>query len=154
MRNKAVILVLVVSLVFNAALLYLFMIRGENVGITDDNRIVIRMSDQSREHIMTEMRTFLESIRHIQQGIASDNRSQIELVGNESGNCRMEHVPKGLLRTLPLGFKKLGMNTHDLFDDIARSAKEDYNKKIMEEKLSRILTNCTTCHSTYQITAY
>lgn len=153
MKYKIIIGVLAISVMLNLLMIYLFFYRGEVVKQAPDNRIVIKMSKENREYIMAEMRGFLESVHNIHEGITENDFERIAKVGKESGICKKENVPVGLLRTLPIEFKEMGMNTHKLFDEIARNAKENQNKEIAQKKLSRILNHCIACHRMYQITA-
>jgi predicted ester cyclase len=63
-----------------------------------------------------------------------------------------DHAPKGMLASLPIGFKKLGFATHDFFDQIADSIKghQDY-KQTQQQQLSHLLNNCVACHKVYKI---
>ncbi len=97
------------------------------------------------------MRGFLESIQKFNEGIAKNDPTIIEKVGQESGSYKVDGVPKGLVKSLPLGFKKMGFETHELFDVMAKMAQENYDRQQTQEKLNQLLNNCVACHKTYKI---
>ena len=64
----------------------------------------------------------------------------------------VDGVPKGLIKSLPLGFKEMGFKTHELFDVMAKMAKKKYDRQLTQGKLNQLLNNCVACHKTYKIT--
>ena len=121
------------------------------MSLAKDGRSEIKMTPENREYVMAEMRGFLESIQKINEGIAKNDPTIIEKVGQESGSYKVDGVPKGLVKSLPLGFKKMGFETHELFDVMAKMAKENYDRQQTQEKLNQLLNNCVACHKTYKI---
>jgi hypothetical protein len=73
---------------------------------------------------MAEMRGFLESVQKINEGIAKNDPEIIAKVGQQSGTCKVDAVPQGLVKSLPFEFKQMGFQTHELFDVMAKMAKE------------------------------
>lgn len=142
--------VLLVSLSLNGFFIYKFT-QGETYVVPDDERISVMMSEENRAFVMTEMRTFVESVQQINAGILYNDSNLIIQAGTRSGNGAKECAPEGLVQTLPLSFKKLGFATHDLFDQIAVSAKENFNPKKTQEQLNQLLTNCVACHKGFRI---
>lgn len=138
------------SIILNIALIYLFIIKGDTVE-TEDGRVEVQMTEDNRDFVFVEMRDFLESIQKINKGILTNNPKLIIEAGNKSGGSVIDHAPHGLLRSLPIGFKKLGFSTHYIFDDIAKSAEENFDKNKTQEQLNKLLINCTTCHSAFKI---
>jgi len=97
------------------------------------------------------MRGFLESVQQINEGVLNENAKQIEIAAKKSGGVVIDHAPKGMLASLPLGFKKLGFATHDLFDEIADSIHINKNFNQTHSQLSKLLNNCVACHKAYKI---
>ncbi len=97
------------------------------------------------------MRGFLESVKGIQEGVLNNKAALIIKAGNKSGGSVIEHAPKGMMKALPMGFKKLGFATHDLFDEIAKDALENFNANHTQKQLNSLLGNCIACHSMYKI---
>lgn len=142
---------LLLSVFLNVGLIYKFFYAGETVSLAKDGRSEIKMTSENREYVMAEMRGFLESVQKINEGIAKNDPTIIEKVGQESGSCKVDGVPKGLIKSLPFGFKEMGFKTHELFDVMAKMAKENYDRQQTQEKLNQLLNNCVACHKTYKI---
>ena len=146
-------IVLVASLLLNIFLIYRFFIAGNTVPNSKDARTAISVSENNREIVMKEMRTFLEAVQHIQNGLIQNDFKQIETHAATSGRSVEQHVPGELIRSLPLSFKKLGFDTHDRFDKIARLAREKKKEEITNE-LNGLLANCTSCHASFKIVTH
>ena len=151
MQKKIISVLLLISIALNVGLIYQFFYKGEKVVPAKDGRSEIKMTPENREYVMAEMRGFLESVQKINEGIAKNDPKIIEKVGQESGSYKVDGVPKGLVKSLPLGFKKMGFETHELFDVMAKMAKENYDRQQTQEKLNQLLNNCVACHKTYKI---
>lgn len=148
--KKIPIAALVISLLANFFLVYFFFIKGETHALKNDSRIAIVVSKDNKEFVMAEMRGFLESIRDINVGISTNDTAKIIKAAAKGGGAATEHVPNGLLKALPMEFKKLGFDTHDKFDQLAAAVAKKYDKEETQKKLSAILGNCTSCHQSYK----
>ncbi|MCW3161627.1 hypothetical protein [Chryseobacterium oryctis] len=153
MKKKLIYILLFVSLIINITLIYKFFYQGESVKLSSDGRTEIKMSKENRDFVMAEMRGFLESVQKINEGIAKNDPNPIASVGQQSGTCKVDVVPQGLVKSLPLGFKQMGFDTHELFDVMSKMAKEKYDRQQTQEKLNQLLNNCVACHKTYKITS-
>ena len=142
---------LVLSLALNVILVYRFFIAGNTVKNETDNRIAIELSEKNRDFVMFEMRTFLEGVKHIHDGIQTGDYEKIEKNASKSGMSVENHVPGELLRSLPIEFKKLGFNTHDRFDKIAELARQKAKKEVLNQELSGLMNNCVSCHASFKI---
>lgn len=143
---------LLLSVFLNVGLIYKFFYAGETVSLAKDGRSEIKMTTENREFVMAEMRLFLESIKMINEGLAENNPTKIVSINQQSGVCKVDVVPQGLIKSLPVGFKTMGMQTHDYFDKIAKIAKENYSQKEIQKELNSLMNNCVACHRTYKIT--
>jgi hypothetical protein len=148
--KKLISIFLILSLAINLFLLYFFLVKGETHPIKNDTRSAIITTYTDKEFVMSEMRGFLETIKEINEGIANNLPEKIIKAAEKSGGAATEHAPAGLLKVLPLSFKKLGFDTHDRFDEIAKLAKENYNRDQIQQKMSEVLNNCTSCHQSYK----
>ncbi len=153
MKKILTYVLLLISVLLNAVLIYKFFYQGEKAVLSADGRTEIKMSRENREFVMTEMRGFLESVQKVNEGIAKNDPEIIAGVGQQSGTCKVDAVPQGLVKSLPFGFKQMGFETHGLFDEMAKIAKEKYDRQQTQEKLNQLLNNCVACHKTYKITA-
>lgn len=153
MKKKLIYILLTISILLNTGLIYKFFFQGEKAILAKDGRTEIKMKKENREFVMTEMRGFLESVQTINKGIAKNDPKIIEKVAENSGSCKIDAVPQGMIKALPFGFKQMGFETHALFDEIAKMAKEKYDRQQTQEKMNQLLNNCVACHKTYKITA-
>lgn len=143
-------ILLLISLAANVCLVYFFFIKGNTHSLDNDQRVAIVTTKANKEFVMAEMRGFLETIRDINEGISNNDPKKIIAAAKKSGDAATEHVPNGLLRALPLNFKKLGFDTHDKFDQLAKAVEKQYNKEETQQQLNGILNNCTSCHQTFK----
>ena len=151
MKKKIVYLLLFISFIVNLVLISKFLIKGDTYRYEGDSRQSIRMSKDHREFVMAEMRQFVESVQQINKGIMTNDPKPVIEAGKRSGRGVGEHAPDGLIKSLPVGFKKLGFGTHGLFDEISEAAKTDFNPKTTQQQLDKLLNNCVACHATYKI---
>ena len=128
-----------------------FIFKGKVAAITDDSRVVVELTEGNADFALDEMREFLESVQQINEGILNKNAEQIEKAAKKSGGLVIDHAPKGMLASLPIGFKELGFATHDLFDEIADSIQVNKNVKQTHSQLGKLLNNCVACHKLYKI---
>ncbi len=147
--KKITSILLIVSLITNIILVYFFVFKGSTTH-TNETRTAINITPQNREFVLAEMRGFLESIQAINQGISDNDPKKIIASGEKSGTAVIEDAPAGLMKTLPLPFKSLGLGTHAKFDAIAKMARENYKKEEAQKQVASILSNCTACHQVYK----
>ncbi|WP_298556046.1 hypothetical protein [uncultured Algibacter sp.] len=133
-------------------LIYFFIFRGSVIE-TEDHRVAIQLSKNNTDFALAEMRTFLESIEQINEGILNKDADLIFEGGRQSGAKIVEETPKGMMGSLPIGFKKLGLSTHAKFDAIADSIRANNNFVQAHRELNSLLNLCVTCHRTYKIVA-
>ena len=139
--KKIVFIALIISLIGNVFMVYKFLIQGDTYQYEGDKRLSIRMKYDHREFVMSEMRHFVEGVQRINEGILTKNTKLII------------EAPKGLIKSVPLAFKKIGMDTHRKFDEIAETAKTNFDPKVTQKQLDGLLRNCIACHSSFRIDA-
>ncbi len=132
-------------------LIYLFVFKGKVAATGDDGRVAVQLTEVNADFALDEMREFLVSIQQINEGILNKNIEQIEKAAKKSGGLVIDHAPKGMMASLPIGFKKLGFATHDLFDEIADSIHVNKNFSQTHSQLGKLLNNCVACHKAYKI---
>ena len=133
------------------ALIYFFVFKGKVASTAKDGRVVVELTKENTEFALAEMRGFLESVQQINEGLLNKNIEQIEKAAKKSGGFVIDHAPKGMMASLPVGFKKLGFATHDLFDEIADSIQVNKNFDRTHSQLGKLLNNCVACHKAYKI---
>jgi len=147
MKKTSLIIILLITNIFT---IYLFVFKGA-VAKTEDNRTAIKLSAANDAFAKAEMRGFLESVQEIQLGITNNDAQKVINAGKKSGGFVIDHAPQGMMKALPAGFKKLGFETHDFFDEIAKSAETNFDPKTTQEQVNRLLVNCVACHRAYKL---
>ncbi len=82
------------------------------------------------------------------------SRDDMEAVSREArtlGIAMSHHMPADLKQALPQGFRKLGHAVHSNFDQIALDAESLGDSQHTLAQLGDTLSQCVSCHSTYQI---
>ncbi len=143
-------LLLVISVALNSVLFYRFIIAGNPLEITDQ-RTAIVLEESERELVLAEMRQFLVAVQGITQASHQEQMDEVTRHAHAVGATAAEAVPASVMGKLPLEFKQLGRKTHQEFDTIAMDAQNLGDGSHTIEQLGRLLDNCITCHSSYQI---
>jgi hypothetical protein len=149
--NKKCSVIIVLLLLVIAGGVYKFIFQGSTSGSTD-GRIAIVLDAGERDLVLAEMRLFLESIQKITRGIAGNDMELVAEYARKSGMAATEGMPGTLMGKLPLGFKKLGPDTHKQFDLLALDAEELGDAGHALSQLSTLMQNCVACHAAYRFT--
>ncbi|OYY93465.1 MAG: hypothetical protein B7Y41_11960 [Hydrogenophilales bacterium 28-61-23] len=72
---------------------------------------------------------------------------------HELGMAAAHEVPAGLRKKLPLEFKRLGLATHQAFDDLARDADSLADANHALRQLGQVMPNCVSYHAMYRLEA-
>ncbi len=139
--------VLVLALAFSA---YTFLIRGD-VTTADDGRTEILLSPGERNYVLGEMRSMLEAVQSVTEGLATGDMELVAQSASAVGMAQAGGASPSLVAKLPLTFKKNGFAAHAAFDDLAQSARETGSIDQVLAGLSDILGACTACHAEYRI---
>ena len=129
---------------------YKFLIQG-SVKPTDDGRTAIMLTAGERDHILGDMRGFLETVQGITEALGQGDLKTVADLGTAAGSAAASTAPAALIGKLPLDFKTLGMDTHSLFDDLAKTATESNDVAITTAALGDLMLNCTGCHAGYRL---
>lgn len=128
---------------------YKFIIQGK-VTQAEDNRVAIQLTKGERDLVLSEMRVFLQSVQQITNGIVNDDMSSVAIASRKSGKDAAVAVPGTLIGKLPIGFKKLGFDTHAKFDILALDAEQLGDGGHSLSQLNALLNNCVSCHSAFR----
>ncbi len=128
---------------------YKFIIQG-NVAQIQDDRVAILLSKSERDLVLSEMRVFLQSVQQITNGISTEDMSIVAIAARQSGKEAAVAVPGTLIGKLPVGFKKLGFDTHAKFDRLALDAEQLGDGEHSLSQLNAVLENCVSCHSAFK----
>ena len=141
---------LVISVGVNVVLIRKMFVGNTQV-IPNDTRVSIIVSQSNRDFVMHEMRTFVEALHQINLGIEQNDPALIAKVARASGGAVAGHAPAGLLASVPVEFKTLGLDTHGKFDQIAESAEKNFDPKHTSKQVTELLGNCVACHKMYRM---
>ena len=128
---------------------YKFIIQG-NVAQIKDDRVAILLTKSERDLVLSEMRVFLQSVQQITNGISKEDMSIVAIAARKSGKEAAVAVPGTLIGKLPVGFKKLGFDTHAKFDSLALDAEQLGDGEHSLSQLNTLLENCVSCHSAFR----
>lgn len=128
---------------------YKFIIQG-NVTQIQDDRVAILLTKSERDLVLSEMRVFLQSVQQIINGISKEDMSTVVIAARKSGKEAAVAVPGTLIGKLPVGFKRLGFDTHAKFDAMALDAEQLGDGEHSLSQLNALLENCVSCHSAFR----
>ena len=149
--NKICSVIIVLLLLVIVGGVYKLIFQGSTSGSVD-GRIAIHLDAGERDLVLAEMRLFLESVQKITMGIAANDMGLVAEFARKSGMAATDGMPGTLMGKLPLGFKKLGPDTHKKFDQLALDAEEFGEADHALSQLSVLLQNCVACHAAYRFT--
>ena len=147
--NKKCSVIITLLLLVIAGGSYKFIFQGSTSG-SEDGRITVDLNADERDLVLTEMRQFLESVQKITNGITGDDMELVSEYARKAGKAAQGAVPGTLVGKLPLGFKKLGSDTHKKFDQLALDAEEFGDAGHALSQLSVLMENCVACHAAYR----
>ncbi len=151
MKNcKFCMLLTTVLAVALAAMVYLFIIKGSTIQ-SEDGRTAILLNDNERNHVLGEMRSLLEAVQSITEGIVADDMELVAESATSVGMALATGEDPALIAKLPLEFKTNGFAAHSAFDSLAANARDFGDKDMALSELSEILGACTSCHAGYRI---
>ncbi|QLQ32040.1 MAG: cytochrome c [Candidatus Thiothrix singaporensis] len=129
---------------------YKFIVQGSAIP-APDGRNAIMLESGERDLVLTEMRGFLTSVQQITQAVSERDMKLIAEAASKSGAAATHAVPASLMGKLPLEFKKLGLDTHGKFDELALDAQQLGDPTHSLQQLSALMSNCLACHQAYRI---
>lgn len=117
-----------------------------------DGRATIRLPAAERAHFRKGMRIYLESVEGIIDGMSKHKMALVAKAAKKSGVGMVKDVSLETVLGVPPEFSLMSMDTHEKFDDLAKTARENGTKLEVMNKLSTILGACTACHAAYKLT--
>ncbi|MCU7853132.1 MAG: hypothetical protein KZQ80_13070 [Candidatus Thiodiazotropha sp. (ex Monitilora ramsayi)] len=150
MRFRFCCLSTVILLLLILAMAYKFIWQGE-VTPASDGRIAILMPAGERDLVLQEMRGFLQAVQSILAATNLEEMQQVADSARQVGMAAGEGMPGSLVGRLPVGFKKLGFDTHGRFDTLALDAEQLGDPQHSLQQLAELMNNCVSCHAMYRI---
>ena len=135
----------------SAALVSKFMVTGA-VEPSADGRSAIVVTSAQREQVLGEMRGLLEAVQKIVVANNAGDLSAVAAAGRVVGRTNMQPQSAEFSAKLPLEFRKLGLDTHIRFDQLAADADHFESPEQVSQQLGELLGNCVACHSVYRLT--
>lgn len=136
-----------------AALVYTFVVKGQTTaGSEHDPRTALVLEESERALVLKEMRAFLAALQQITLATTKNDMGAVAAAARKVGRAAQGEVPVSLMKKLPVGFKKLGLATHQAFDQLALDAESLGDREQVLEAMGTLMGNCVGCHAAYQIT--
>ena len=117
----------------------------------DDGRTALVLTEDQRDFILLEMRTFLESVQGIITAITEEDLDAISEIASAVGMSEAGKTPPEIVALLPDEFKRLAGATHMGFDFVAVEAQDMGDMGAILFQLGELMQNCTGCHAGYRI---
>ena len=129
-----------------------FFVAGNTVPSSDGREAIVLNADE-KDLVLAEMRTMLDSVQGVVDGIANKDMKRVAQSARQSGSAAAAQVPASLMAKLPLTFKQLGHSAHSGFDEIVVGAESGEPEDMLLGRLGERLKNCVACHATYRLEA-
>jgi len=117
----------------------------------EDARTPIVLTEDERNLVLEEMRTFLDTVRSITVSLSKDEMAVVSSSAKKVGMAAAGDVPPALAQKLPQQFKILAMKIHMGFDALALDASDMGDKQQTLEQLGTLMGNCVACHAIYRL---
>ena len=116
-----------------------------------DDRTAIVVGAAQRDQILKEMRGLLEAVQLIIVANNAGDLNAVAIASRKVGRANMSPRSAEFASRLPMGFRKLGMDTHVRFDQLALDAEQIGSMEQVSQQLGELAGNCVACHSTYRL---
>jgi len=114
-----------------------------------DARERVRLTSTERDKLLIEMRTMLQSLSEIMQGMVANDLAKVEKAARRSEVAPA--VDPGLEKKLPPDFLQLAMRTRQRFGRLADATKTGAARDAVLRRLAAVTATCVTCHDTYRL---
>jgi hypothetical protein len=114
-----------------------------------DGRIEIVLAPTERDQILAEMQQLLKGVQGIITAVTEQNLKVAEQAARAVGVGMAADVEPAIMMKLPLPFRQMGMSVHRDFDAIADGVAQGEGGPQTLQRLSNIMSRCTTCHDMY-----
>ena len=115
-----------------------------------DSRISLKLSEEEKSELLSEMRQMLASIQGIVTGIGTEDRDLIMRSASHSGNRMARTTPQSIRQKLPQSFKELGGPTHMMFEELVIRAETD-DMATLAEFTGQLMQQCLSCHAKFKV---
>ena len=150
MNNIKILQAIIVALFTILSFIVYQFVTGSVVNSIDD-RVAIPLTKAERIFVLSGMRNALSNIKTISQAITEKDLKTVEKTARTAALTLKARTPATIMQKLPLGMKKLGLEMHDKFDEIANNANANVQTIELRQQLDELLTNCVNCHNAYKL---
>jgi len=126
---------------------------GSTIEASADGRVGIVVSPAERALVLEEMRGLLEAVQTIIVANNAGDLNTVAIAGRIVGRANMDPTSAEFAARLPMGFRKLGMDTHQRFDKLALSTEQFESTELVSQQLGELMGNCVACHRAYRLAA-
>jgi hypothetical protein len=114
-----------------------------------DTRERVRLTTLEKDRLLLEMRTMLQSLSGIMQGLVANDLVKAEKAArmSEMGPA----VDPGFDKNLPPEFLQLIARTRRRFGGLAEAIKARASRDVVLRRLAAVTATCVTCHETYRL---
>jgi len=133
-----------------AAMSYTFLIKGATEPHADGRTVVLLAADE-RNKVLGEMRGLLETVQAITLAAVDGDMETVQTLASASGMAAARGESASIISKLPLSFKKLGLGTHQAFDELATLATVTSDPLDILREMGAVMGNCTSCHAGYRL---
>ena len=116
-----------------------------------DGRVAIDVSPVERELVLEEMRGLLEAVQTIIVANNAGDLNTVAIAARKVGLTNMDPRSAEFVTKLPADFRKLGMDTHSRFDDLAIDSRTFESTEHVMQQLGELTGNCVACHRAYRL---
>ena len=115
-----------------------------------DQREAVSLNPAQADHVLTEMRGLLASIRDIHSAMAVDDWGAVSAAAQAQGTGRGKRPPEGLRERQPPGFRQMSSSMRQQFDALNLAAAKG-DRSAANAALGQALNACVACHDSYRI---
>ena len=115
-----------------------------------DQREAVVLNPAQADHVLTEMRGLLTSVRDIQSAMAADDWAEVSAAAQAQGTGRGQRPPEGLRQRQPPGFRQMSSSMRQQFDALNLAAAKG-DRSAADAALGQALNACVACHDSYRI---
>ncbi len=124
---------------------------GGPIETAPDGRGEIAVTVAERDMVLAEMRALLEAVQTVIVANNAGDMAAVATAGREVGRGNMNPQSMEFAAKLPLAFRKLGMDTHVRFDQLALVAEQSGDTQQVSQQLGELTANCVACHRLYRL---
>ena len=126
-------------------------VAGSSTVASLDGRAAIVVTPAERDLVLEEMRALLEAVQTIIVANNAGDLNSVAVAGRKVGRANMNPRAAEFSAKLPMAFRKLGMDTHMRFDELALDAEQLESTEHVFQQLGELTGNCVACHRTYRL---